>query len=64
MSAAVRDEMKEAYPELEDHAARITKILDEEESRFTRTVEIASKKLEGLIESAEKRARKKVLNRS
>ena len=49
MSAAVRDEMKDAYPELEDHAARITKVLDEEERRFARTVEIASDKLEGLI---------------
>ncbi len=35
MSAAVREEMKDAYPELEDHAARITKILDEEERRFS-----------------------------
>jgi len=46
MSAAVRDEMRDAYPELEDHAARITKILDEEEKRFTRTVEVGLKKLE------------------
>jgi alanyl-tRNA synthetase len=46
MSAAVRDEMKEAYPDLEEHAARITKILDEEERRFTRTVELGLKKLE------------------
>jgi alanyl-tRNA synthetase len=46
MSAAVRAEMKEAYPELEDHAVRITKILDEEEKRFTRTVEVGLKKLE------------------
>jgi alanyl-tRNA synthetase len=41
MSAAVRDEMKDAYPELEEHAARITKILDEEERRFIRTVAAA-----------------------
>ncbi len=46
MSAAVRAEMKDAYPELEDHAARITKILDEEENRFTRTVEVGLKKLD------------------
>ncbi len=45
MSAAVRAEMKDAYPELEEHAARITKILDEEEKRFTRTVEVGLKKL-------------------
>jgi alanyl-tRNA synthetase len=46
MSAAVRDEMKEAYPELEDHAARITKILDEEERRFSRTVEVGLRKFD------------------
>jgi alanyl-tRNA synthetase len=46
MSTAVRKEMKDAYPELEDHAARITKILDEEEKRFTRTVEVGLKKLD------------------
>jgi alanyl-tRNA synthetase len=46
MSAAVRAEMKDAYPELEDHAERITKILDEEERRFSRTVEVGLKKLD------------------
>ncbi len=51
MSAAVRGEMKDAYPELEDHAARITKILDEEESRFTRTVEVGLKKLDEDLKS-------------
>ncbi len=51
MSAAVRAEMKDAYPELEDHAARITKILDEEENRFTRTVEVGLKKLDEDLES-------------
>jgi alanyl-tRNA synthetase len=46
MSAAVRNEMKGAYPELGDHAARITKILDEEENRFSRTVEVGLKRLD------------------
>jgi alanyl-tRNA synthetase len=46
MSAAVRKEMESAYPELEDHASRITRILDEEEHRFVRTVNIGLKKLE------------------
>jgi alanyl-tRNA synthetase len=46
MSAVVRAEMKDAYPELEEHAPRITRVLDEEESRFTRTVEIGLKKLD------------------
>ncbi|MFY9732999.1 MAG: alanine--tRNA ligase, partial [Candidatus Acidiferrales bacterium] len=49
MSAEVRNIMKEAYPELEDHAARVTKILDEEERRFTRTVEVGLKKLDEMI---------------
>jgi alanyl-tRNA synthetase len=46
MSAAVRAGMKEAYPELEEHAARVTKILDEEESRFTRTIEVGLRKFD------------------
>jgi alanyl-tRNA synthetase len=49
MSAAVRTEMRDAYPELEDSAPRITKILDEEEKRFTRTVEVGLKKLEPIL---------------
>ncbi|MGA7916507.1 MAG: alanine--tRNA ligase [Candidatus Acidiferrales bacterium] len=54
MSAAVRLEMKDAYPELEEHAARVTRVLDEEERRFTRTVEVGLKKLEeGIKESTE-----------
>ncbi len=40
MSAAVRVGMKDAYPELEEHAARITRVLDEEENRFRRTVDV------------------------
>ncbi len=46
MSNSVRKEMKDAYPELEEHASRITKILDEEEHQFTRTVEVGLKKLD------------------
>ena len=46
MAAAVRTEMKEAYPELEEHATRISRVLDEEESQFTRTVEVGLKKLD------------------
>ena len=38
--------MREAYPELEEHAARVTRVLDEEEVRFTRTVEVGLKKLD------------------
>jgi alanyl-tRNA synthetase len=46
MSAAVRAEMREAYPELTEHAARVTRVLDEEENQFTRTVEVGLKKLD------------------
>jgi alanyl-tRNA synthetase len=46
MSATVRREMSEAYPELEEHGPRITRILDEEEHRFTRTVDVGLAKLE------------------
>ena len=46
MSAAVRAEMKEAYPELEETAARVTRVLDEEERRFSRTIEVGLKKLD------------------
>ena len=51
MSAAVRTEMKDAYPELEDHAARITRILDEEESRFSRMVVAAEDRRKEIEES-------------
>jgi alanyl-tRNA synthetase len=46
MSKAVRQEMAEAYSELEDHAQRIDRILREEERRFAVTVDIGLKKLE------------------
>jgi alanyl-tRNA synthetase len=50
MSGTVRAEMKEAYPELEEHASRITKILDEEERQFSRTVDVGLRKLDDKIE--------------
>jgi alanyl-tRNA synthetase len=56
MSAAVRAEMSEAYPELEETATRIDRILDEEENRFTRTVDAGLKKLDEYISSARKDA--------
>ncbi|MGH9702314.1 MAG: alanine--tRNA ligase, partial [Candidatus Acidiferrales bacterium] len=46
MSAAVRAEMKEAYPELAESASRVDQILNEEERRFSRTVDVGLKKLE------------------
>ena len=46
MSKAVSDEMSSAYPELADSLERIIQILDQEELRFTRTVNVGLKRLE------------------
>jgi alanyl-tRNA synthetase len=46
MASAVRAEMKGAYPDLLETAARVDHILDEEERRFTRTVDVGLKKLD------------------
>jgi alanyl-tRNA synthetase len=52
MSGEVRKLMSAAYPELEEHAIRITRVLDEEENRFTRTVEVGLGKLYDLVNGA------------
>ncbi len=49
MSAEVRKLMIGSYPELEEHAKRVTRVLDEEESRFTRTVDVGLEKLDERI---------------
>ena len=46
IAAAVRLEMKDAYPELEETASRVARVLDEEENRFSRTVDAGLKRLE------------------
>jgi alanyl-tRNA synthetase len=46
MAASVRDEMKDAYPELADSFQRVARVLDEEEKSFARTVEVGLKKLD------------------
>jgi alanyl-tRNA synthetase len=46
MSAVVRDEMKDAYTELEERASRITTILDAEENQFMHTVDVGLRKLD------------------
>jgi alanyl-tRNA synthetase len=51
MSGFVREEMEEAYPELGSNAQRITRILDEEENRFSRTVGTGVEKLDEAIAS-------------
>jgi len=46
MSDAVRTLMAGAYPELAENAERVNHVLDEEELRFSRTVNIGLKRLE------------------
>jgi alanyl-tRNA synthetase len=46
MADAVRDEMREAYPELDENSARTRKILDEEETRFQHTVAVGLSRLD------------------
>ncbi len=43
--------MKEAYPELEESAARVIRVLDEEERRFARTIDVGLKKLDEDLET-------------
>jgi alanyl-tRNA synthetase len=52
MSDAVRDVMRDAYPELDDNASRIRLVLDEEEKRFMRTLEVGLKKLDEDLDMA------------
>ncbi|MHB8755185.1 MAG: alanine--tRNA ligase [Candidatus Acidiferrales bacterium] len=49
MADEVKERMREAYPEIAGHAARITSILNAEEARFTRTVESGLKELDQQI---------------
>ncbi len=50
ISETVRNEMAGAYPELVDQAVLVTRVLDEEEKRFTRTLDTGLKKLEEGLE--------------
>jgi len=45
VSGAVIEEMASAYPELKNHSERVKRILDEEEQRFARIVEMGLRKL-------------------
>src|SRR5882724_669559 len=49
MVHAVRDLMKDAYPELLDTAERVSKVVYEEERRFANTLDVGLKKLDELI---------------
>jgi len=44
MAEAVRQQMLRAYPELSEHAALVDRVLDEEERRFTKTLDLGIKK--------------------
>lgn len=54
MVHAVRDLMKNAYPELIDSAERVSKIVHEEERRFANTVDLGLAKLEEFIAAVKK----------
>ena len=56
MVDAVRDEMKGAYPELEESASRVARVVRAEEERFGRTLALASKQLDAAIERVRKEA--------
>jgi alanyl-tRNA synthetase len=50
MVSAVRDQMKNAYPELIDSAERVSTVVHEEERRFAHTLDLGLQKLEELIQ--------------
>jgi alanyl-tRNA synthetase len=49
MVFAVRDEMKAAYPELQDSADRVAKVVLAEEEQFARVLDIGSRELDRVI---------------
>lgn len=52
MVYAVRDQMRDAYPELEESAERVAKVIRAEEDRFGRTLALGSKQLNATIAAA------------
>jgi alanyl-tRNA synthetase len=54
MVDAVRDEMKAAYPELEESASRVARVIRAEEEQFGRMLALASKQLDTAIERVRK----------
>ncbi|MGB2604570.1 MAG: alanine--tRNA ligase [Candidatus Sulfotelmatobacter sp.] len=51
MVFAVRDLMQDAYPELNETADRVSRVVSSEETRFARTLDIGLKRLEELLET-------------
>ncbi len=54
MVEAVRDEMRDAYPELAETADRVARVVRAEEERFGRTLALGSKQLDAAIEQVRK----------
>jgi alanyl-tRNA synthetase len=52
MIFAVRDLMRDAYPELNEAAERVSKAVQVEETRFAHTLDVGLEKLEALLDSA------------
>jgi alanyl-tRNA synthetase len=52
MVAAVRDEMKAAYPELVDSADRVAKVVLAEEQQFARVLQFGATKMQTYLEAA------------
>ncbi|RRA47896.1 alanine--tRNA ligase [Acidipila sp. EB88] len=52
MVFAVRDEMASAYPELNDNAGRIAKVVEAEERQFARVLEIGARELDTALRAA------------
>ncbi len=55
MVFAVRDLMRDAYPELEETSDRVSKTVRAEETRFAHTMEVGLEKLETLIKNSPER---------
>jgi alanyl-tRNA synthetase len=55
MVFAVRDEMKVAYPELEETAERVSKVVLAEEEQFARVMATGARRFQDLIEEQDKR---------
>ncbi len=53
MVFAVRDMMKDAYPELKETAERVSKTVHVEETRFAHTLDVGLEKLEALLAQGE-----------
>jgi alanyl-tRNA synthetase len=52
MVFAVRDLMRDAYPELEEPAERVSKTVQAEETRFAHTMDVGLEKLETLLQNS------------